>query len=176
MSGHNKWSKIKNQKGASDAKKSKLFTKLVRLISVESQKANGNKLSPGLAAAIKLAHEANMPNDNIDRAIKKGTGADNANMETIVYEAYGPGSVAIIIEALTANRNKAVNDVKKILSNHNLELAGVGSVKWAFSYKEGKWEPNNPMELSDADLELLSKLVDELEDADEVQAVYTNAS
>ena len=117
-----------------------------------------------------------MPNDNIERAIKKGTSADQANMETIVYEAYGPGSVAIIIEALTANRNKAVNDVKKILSNHNLELAGVGSVKWAFTYEEGKWKANNPIELSDEDLESLSKLVDELEDADEVQAVYTNAS
>src|SRR3989344_9008706 len=142
MSGHNKWSKIKHQKGASDAAKSKIFSKLVRFITVESKKAKGILTSPGLRAAIEKARVANMPNDTIDRAVKKGATDNSASMETITYEAYGPGGVALIIDALTDNRNKAAQEVKFILSKHGSALAGIGAASWAFekNLEEG-WIP-----------------------------------
>ena len=106
MSGHNKYSKIKHIKAKKDAQKSKNFGKLVRLITVEAKAAHGNLSSPGLAAAIEKAKAENMPNDTIDRAVKKATTDNSADMETIIYESYGPGGVAILIDALTDNRNR----------------------------------------------------------------------
>ncbi len=175
MSGHNKWSKIKRQKEATDAKKSKIFTKLARLISVESKKAGGDRNAANLQFAIKQAREVNMPSDNIERAIKKGSLSDEKELETIIYESYGPGGVAVIIEAMTGNRNKAAAEIKHILSKSGFTLAGIGSVLWAFEKKEGAWHPKSTIELSDTDLETLGSLVDELEENDEVQNVYTNA-
>ena len=115
MSGHNKWSKIKHKKASTDAQKSKIFSKLVRYITVESRKSKGDLNSPGLAFAIDKAKAANMPGDTIDRAVKKGSTDNSAQMESITYEAYGPGGVAIIIEALTDNRNKAAQEVTNFL-------------------------------------------------------------
>jgi len=112
MSGHNKWSQIKRQKGATDAKRSKLFGKFARLITSESKISAGNISAPALRAIIEKAKAANMPSDNIDRAIKKGTGADAGEMEHITYEAYGPGGAALIIEALTDSKNRAAAEVK----------------------------------------------------------------
>jgi YebC/PmpR family DNA-binding regulatory protein len=174
MSGHNKWSQIKRQKGQTDAKKSKTFSKYARLITVESKKANGNREAPGLRAMIEKARAENMPNENIDRAIKKATDS-SAVMEGITYEAYGPGGSAMIIEALTDNRNKAAQEIKFILAKHSFALAGMGSATWAFT-KEGRgWKAVTTIPLEEADLELLAKLVEELEDNDEVQEVFTNA-
>jgi YebC/PmpR family DNA-binding regulatory protein len=175
MAGHNKWSKIKRQKEATDAKKSKIFGKLARLISVESKKCNGDVSSPGLQFAIRQAREANMPNDNIERAIKKGSSKEQKDLKPITYEAYGPGGVALIIEVLTENRNKAAQEVKHILSKNNLCLAGVGSVLWAFERKDGQYEPKATVPISEQDSNLLEMLIDELEENDEVQEVYTNA-
>ena len=115
MSGHNKWSKIKNKKAVTDAQKSKIFGKLVRFVAVESKKVKGDVNAPGLRAAIEKAKEANVPNDNIERAVKKGIGSDTGEMEQIIYEAYGPGGCALIIETLTENRNKASQEIKHIL-------------------------------------------------------------
>ena len=105
MSGHNKWSKIKNKKAVTDAKKGKIYTKMAKVIAVEVKKANGDIKAANVQAAVKKAREFNVPNENIERALKKNDNA--AQMESIMYEAYGPGGVAIIIEALTDNRNKA---------------------------------------------------------------------
>lgn len=175
MAGHNKWSKIKRQKGASDAQKSKVFSKLVRYITVEAKKSGGNVSSPGLAAAIKKAKEENMPNDTIDRAIKKATTDNSAAMENITYEAYGPGGCAIIIEALTDNRNKAAQEVKHILSKNGFELAAPGSATWAFVRENGEWVPQTTVQIGEEDGTKLSEIVDALEENDEVQDVYTNA-
>src|SRR5436190_14809283 len=112
MSGHNKWSKIKRQKEKTDGQKSKIFGKMVKLIQVEAKKAGGNISSPGLKAAIEKAKSFNVPNDNIDRAIKKS--AEAGALEIIVYEAYGPGGCAMVIEALTDNKNRANQEVKTI--------------------------------------------------------------
>ncbi|MES2216101.1 MAG: YebC/PmpR family DNA-binding transcriptional regulator [Patescibacteria group bacterium] len=175
MSGHNKYSKIKHIKAKNDAQKSKVFGKYVRLITVEAKKAGGNLSSPGLAAAIEKARSENMPNDTIDRAVKKGATDNSAGMEAIVYESYGPGGVAILISALTENKNKAAQEVKHILSLNGFELASPGSASWAFQKTGAIWTPTSTMPLEDADIELLTKLVEELEANDEVQDIFTNA-
>jgi YebC/PmpR family DNA-binding regulatory protein len=175
MSGHNKFSKIKHQKAKNDAQKSKIFGKLVRFITVEAKKAKGNMKSPGLALAIEKAKKENMPNDTIDRAIKKGSTDNSATMENIVYESYGPGGIAILIEALTDNRNKAAQEVKAILAKHGAELASPGSASWAFKKTHEGWVANSTMPLEDVDIEKLQSLVEELEENDEVQDVFTNA-
>lgn len=176
MSGHNKWSKIKNKKAVTDAAKSKIFGKLVRMIAVESKKAKGDINSPSLRAAIEKAKEANVPSDNIDRAVKKGLGGEGGEMEQITYEAYGPGGCALIIEALTDNRNKAAQEVKYILSKNGFELATPGSATWAFEKQVGTgWTPKTMTPISDEDGEKLDKLIEELEDNEEVQEVFTNA-
>src|SRR3989344_2560586 len=133
MSGHNKWSKIKNKKAVSDSKKSVVFSKIAKLLYIEAKKVGGDETSPSLRAAIEKARAVNMPRDNIERAIKKAEGAGGENMEQITYEAYGPGGVALIIEALTANRNKAAAEIKHILSENDASLGAIGSTLWAFT-------------------------------------------
>ncbi|HEY4505461.1 MAG TPA: YebC/PmpR family DNA-binding transcriptional regulator [Candidatus Paceibacterota bacterium] len=175
MSGHNKWSKIKRQKEKTDSQKSKMFSKMVRLITVEAKKAGGNINSPGLKSVIERAQMANVPKDNIERAIKKFS-EGGANMESVVYEAYGPGGCAIVIVALTDNHNKAAQEVKFILGKHGFALAGMGSATWAFSHSPGgEWTAQTTVPLSDEDGAKLEELMDELEENDEVQGVYTNA-
>jgi len=175
MSGHNKWSKIKNKKAVTDAQKAKNFTKLVRFITVESKKSKGDVNSPGLRSAIEKAKEGNLPNDNIERAIKKGLGNEAGSMEEITYEAYGPGGCALIIESLTDSRNRAAQEIKHILSKNGYELASQGSAAWAFSKTHEGWTPNVMAQISEDDGVKLQTLIDELEENDEVQEVYTNA-
>jgi YebC/PmpR family DNA-binding regulatory protein len=175
MSGHNKFSKIKHLKAKNDAQKSKNFGKIVRLLTVESKKSGGNLKSPGLIAAIDKAHKENMPNDTVDRAIKKGATDNSATMESIIYETYGPSGIAILIEALTDNKNKAAQEIKHILSLNGFDLASPGSASWAFTKTAGTWTATTMMPLEDADIELLTKLVEELEENEEVQQVFTNA-
>jgi YebC/PmpR family DNA-binding regulatory protein len=174
MAGHSKWVQIKRKKAVTDAKKGKLFSKLVRFISMEARRVKGDVNSPTLRAAIEKARKANMPVDNIDRAIKKAS-EPGGDMEAITYEAYGPGGVGIIIEALTASRNKAAQEIKHLLSKNNSILGSIGSVVWAFKKENGEWLPTTTVPLSDEDAEKLDILVTELEDNDEVQDVYTNA-
>jgi len=175
MAGHNKYSKIKHIKAKNDAQKSKAFGKLVRYITVESKKSKGDISSPGLAAAIEKARAENMPNDTIDRAVKKGATDNSASMESITYESYGPGGVAIIISALTNNRNKAAQEIKHILSKNGYELAAPGSASWAFQKEGASYKATTTVPLEDVDIETLTKLVEDLEVNDEVQEVFTNA-
>jgi len=174
MSGHNKWSKIKHKKAATDAKKSKEFGKLARLIAVESKKCGGDVNSPGLRTSIEAARKINMPNDNIDRAVAKGKNDTGADMEDLTFETYGPGGSAIIVETLTDNRNRTNQEIKHLLSKLGYSLAAPGSASWAFTKEGMEWKPNSTMELPDDDIEKLSKLVDELDEHDDVQAVFTN--
>ena len=175
MSGHNKWSKIKNKKAVTDAYKAKVFGKLVKLIAVESRIAKGDTNAPGLRAAIDKAKQANVPSDNIERAVKKGVGGEAGAMEQITYEAYGPGGCALIIEALTDSRNRAAQEIKHILSKNGYELAAPGSAMWAFDKIQGEWVAKTPMSITDNDGDKLNVLIEELEDNEEVQNVYTNA-
>lgn len=175
MAGHNKWSKIKRQKEKTDGQKSKIYGKFVRLISAEARRCGGDITSPGLKAVIDRAKAANVPADNIDRAVKKFADG-NAELESIVYEAYGPGGCAMVIETLTDSRNRVSNEIKHILSQHGFSLAGIGSATWAFTHNPGEeWVPTMTVPLSDEDGEKLGKLIDDLEENDDVQEIYTNA-
>jgi YebC/PmpR family DNA-binding regulatory protein len=137
MSGHSKWATIKHKKGALDAKRGQTFTKLIKEISIAARMGGGDpEGNPRLRTAILKARAANMPRDNIDRAIKKGTGElEGVNYEELVYEAYGPGGVAILIEVLTDNKNRAAADIRNILTRAGGSLATSGAVSRLFTRK-----------------------------------------
>jgi len=176
MSGHNKWSKIKRKKEVTDAKKSKVFSKYAKLIAVESKNAGGDTSSPGLRAVIEKAKAENMPNDNIDRAVKKGTGNDMTRMNPVLYEAYGPGGCAILIEGLTDNKNRTSAEVKHILSKNGFALASAGAAAWIFKKDDSGYTAQTTTKINEDDQTKLQKIVEELEDNDDVQDVYTNAA
>lgn len=178
MSGHNKWSQIQRQKGATDAAKSRAFSKFSRLITIESKKAAGDVTSPALATAISRAKAINMPKDSIDRAIAKGTSKDASALEQVNYEFYGPGGIAIIASALTDNRNRTTQEVKHILTKNGFELGAPGSAAWAFTKNpDGSFVPNEPMmEVSGADEEKLGQILELLDEHEDMQTVFTNAT
>ena len=138
MSGHSKWASIKHKKAIVDSKRGKLFTKLARAVTVAAKEGGGDiDGNPSLALAVQKARDASMPKDNIERAIAKGTGAgaDTAALETMLYEGYGPGGVALLIEAVTDNRNRTGADVRHALSKANGALGEPGSVAYNFDKK-----------------------------------------
>lgn len=137
MSGHSKWHSIKHKKAAADAKRGKLFTRLIKEISVAARLGGGDLDSnPRLRTAVQAAKDANMPQDNIKRAIMKGTGElPGQNFEESSYEGYGPGGVAVFIEALTDNKNRTVAELRHLFSKHGGSLAEAGSVQWMFEKK-----------------------------------------
>lgn len=137
MAGHSKWAQIKRKKAANDAKRGKLFTSLIREITVAAREGGGDPAyNPRLRLAIDAAKDANMPADNIDRAIKRGTGElEGVEYEEITYEGYGPGGVAIYIETLTDNANRTVAEIRHILSRNGGSLGTSGSVAWQFDRK-----------------------------------------
>lgn len=176
MSGHNKWSQIKVQKGKTDAQKSKVFTMYAKIISMEAKKAKGDKTAPGLKAAIERAKSFNVPNDNIDRAIKKGMGSEANSMEEVLYEGYGPGGVAFLIEGITDNKNRTTQEIKHILSKNGGNLGAQGSVMWAFQKNAEGYSPITPMDISEKDKEAVLTLYSELEDYEDIRNIYTNAN
>lgn len=137
MSGHSKWATIKHKKGAADAKRGKIFTKIIKEITVAARMGGGDlEANPRLRTAVLKGRAANMPKDNIDRAIKKGTGdLDGQDYVEIVYEGYGPGGVAIMVETLTDNRNRTAADVRSIFSKHGGNLGENGCVSYLFNRK-----------------------------------------
>ena len=137
MSGHSKWSTIKRKKGANDAKRGKIFTKLIKEITIAAKMGGGDpEGNPRLRSAIMAAKGENMPKDNIDRAIKKGTGdLDGAVYEEILYEGYGPGGVAVLVETMTDNKNRTVAEVRHLFSKHGGSMGENGSVGWMFDRK-----------------------------------------
>jgi len=137
MSGHSKWASIKHKKGAADAKRGRLFTKLIREITVSAKNGGGNPdTNPGLRTAITRANDANMPKDNITKAIKKGTGElPGVTYESCTFEGYGQGGVAILVETLTDNKNRSSAEIRNIFSKKGGNMAGAGSVGWIFTSK-----------------------------------------
>ncbi len=238
MSGHSKWSTIKRKKAANDAKRGKLFTKLIKEITIAARQGGGDpSANPRLRLAVDNAKAANMPMDNIERAIKKATGELEGVVYTeLTYEGYGPGGVAILVEAATDNKNRTVAEVRHLFNKHGGSLGESGSVAWMFDKKgiitlptqgkteddimeivldagaddiaeeEGYFEVTTEVEnfepvrraLADAGLEIenaslqwiakntvdvsgetaekVMKLIDALEDNDDVQNVYSNAN
>ncbi len=237
MSGHSKWSSIKHKKGATDAKRGKIFSKLNKEITVAARMGGGDPGSnPRLRSAIQAAKSENMPKDNIERAIKKGTGElEGVNYEESVYEGYGPAGAAIYIESLTDNKNRAVADIRHILNKAGGNMGANGCVAWMFEKKgyivvengavdedllmevaieagaedvredESNYEiitapqdfekvkeaidkeaivyiaaeitmlPQSTVNLQGKEAEQIIKLMETLEDCDDVQKVYTNA-
>ncbi|MBW1615631.1 MAG: YebC/PmpR family DNA-binding transcriptional regulator [Deltaproteobacteria bacterium] len=237
MSGHSKWANIKHKKTAVDAKRGKIFTKLIKELTVAARSGGGDPgANPRLRTAIAEAKNQNMPKDNMERAIKKGTGElEGIAYEEITYEGYGPGGAAILIESLSDNKNRTAADIRHILSKNGGNLGENGSVSWIFDKKgyiviekkavneeklmeaaleagaedvredednfeiiteAGEFEkvkeamdkekfiyilsevtmlPSNSAPLEEADAEKIIKLIDALEDCDDVQKVYTNA-
>lgn len=162
MAGHNKWSSIKHKKGAADAKRGKLFTKLGKEIVIAARQGGGDmEINPRLRTAVLTARSNNMPKDNIERAIKRGTGEiEGAVYEEITYEGYGQGGVAILIDCTTDNKNRTVAEVRHALSKYGGTMAESGSVAWNFEQKgffmipaEGKDEDEFMMEALEAGAE-----------------------
>ena len=237
MSGHSKWASIKHKKAATDAKRGKIFTKLIKEITVAARMGGGDaEANPRLRAAILAAKSENMPKDNIERAIKKGTGElEGVNYEETIYEGYGPGGAAVLVESLTDNKNRTVADIRHIFSKSGGNLGANGCVAWMFAKKgyiaveakdvaedalmeaaldagaedireaDGSYEvitaledfenvkaaidsaaipytvaevtmlPQSTTFLKGREAELMVKLMESLEDCDDVQHVYTNA-
>ncbi|MCX6755000.1 MAG: YebC/PmpR family DNA-binding transcriptional regulator [Candidatus Nomurabacteria bacterium] len=176
---HSQWVKNKMKKEANGKDTHKIFTKMVRLLTAEAKNCGGNREAPGLKAAILKAKREGLPTDNVDRAIKKAS-EPSAQMETITYEAYGPAGVGIIIEVLTDSKNRSAQDIRHIMTKHGFALGGIGSVVWSFTKElspEGLvWKPNMLTEInSEEDATLLQTIIDELENYDDVQEVFTNA-
>ncbi|HWV57776.1 MAG TPA: YebC/PmpR family DNA-binding transcriptional regulator [Longimicrobiales bacterium] len=237
MAGHSKWAQIKRKKAVNDSRRGKVFTKLIREITVAAREGGGDpNFNPRLRLAVDTAKAANMPHDNIDRAIKRGTGElEGASYQEVVYEGYGPGGVALYIETLTDNVNRTVAEVRYILEKHGGNLGQSGSVAWQFDRKgqiyidasrydedvammaaldagavdvvredgsfvvttevadfhavqQGLREagiefdqaelamiPRTTVEVQGSDAQRLLKLLDALDDADDVQKVHSNA-
>lgn len=132
MSGHSKWSSIKREKGITDAKRGQLFTKLARDVTMAARNGGDPQTNAALRLAIQRAKDNNMPNDNTERAIQRALGRDSASLEEVQYEAYGPGGTAVLIEAVTDNRNRTVAEVRTTLSRGGGNLAESGAVSWQF--------------------------------------------
>ncbi len=187
MSGHNKWSQIKLKKGKTDAKKSQVFSKYAKLIANEAREAKGNREAPALRTAIDRARKENMPSENIERAIKKATEGGGA-LEAIMYEGYGPGGVALLIEVLTDSKNRSAGEIKHLLAENGGNLASPGAAVWSFEKLDTntrmsandtnnaeRWRATTTVPLENADIEKLEKLVEALEGNEDVQEVVTNA-
>jgi YebC/PmpR family DNA-binding regulatory protein len=177
MSGHNKWSSIKHKKGAADAKRGKIFTKLIKEISVAARSGGGDPdKNARLRTAMLAARAANMPNDNITRAIKKGTGEldDGSNYEEVSYEGFGPSKVAIIIDAMTDNKNRTVADLRSIFTRAGGNLGESGSVSWMFT-KKGIINILTSSTTEDLLMEIAIEAgADDVVTEDEVFVVYTD--
>lgn len=158
MSGHSKWSTIKRKKARADAQKGKLFTRLSREIIVAARQGGGDpECNARLKTAVQKAREANIPNENIIRAIQKGVGGlGGSNYEEIVYEGYGPGGVAIMIEAMTDNRNRTAGEIRYIFSRNGGSLGETGCVSWLFSEKGLILIENTDNDIEEDDLMLLA--------------------
>ncbi|RLB56451.1 MAG: YebC/PmpR family DNA-binding transcriptional regulator [Deltaproteobacteria bacterium] len=173
MSGHSKWSTIKHKKAAQDAKRGKIFTRLIKEITIAARLGGGNpEHNPRLRSAIAEAKSNNMPNNNIERAIKKGTGElEGVSYEEVTYEGYGPGGVAMMVEVITDNKNRTTSEIRKIFSKSNGNLGENGCVAWMFEAKGFivvKKESTSEEQLMDVALEAGAEDIQEEDDTFEI--------
>lgn len=178
MAGHSKWANIKHRKGAQDKKRSKIFTKIIKEIAVAIKENNSNgdpDTNPALRNAIANARGVNMPKDNIDRAIKKATGADADNYEQMSFEGYGPHGVAIFVECMTNNTNRTVASVRSIFNKNNGSLGTNGSLEFIFERK-GVFtieKANLNWDMDDLQLELIEAGATDFEDEEDIFVIYS---
>jgi YebC/PmpR family DNA-binding regulatory protein len=178
MSGHSKWANIKTRKEAVDKKRGQIFSKIAKIIEIAARKGGDPQMNPSLRLVIEKARSVNMPNDNIERAIKKGTGeSKKGQLEEIIYEAYGPNGTPLIIEIITDNKNRTLAEIKHILNTYGGKLAETGNVRYLFDRIEGEWKPKYSIDVTDENLkQQLEKLFEALDDNDDVNEIYSNVS
>ena len=174
MSGHSKWSTIKRKKGATDAKRGKLFTKLIKEITVSARSGGDEESNPRLRTAVVNAKGANMPLSTIERAIKRGTGEEPGTVyEEGSYEGYGPAGVAILVEALTDNKNRTVAGIRHAFSKHGGNLAEKGAVAWMFSLKGLVEVSSTALSEEDLMMAVMDAGAEDIQDAEEIFEVLT---
>ncbi|HZZ99678.1 MAG TPA: YebC/PmpR family DNA-binding transcriptional regulator [Candidatus Paceibacterota bacterium] len=162
MSGHSKWAQIRHKKGINDQKRGQLFSKLSKAITLAARNGSDPKSNLALANAIDQARAMNMPNDNIERAIKKVSDKESARLQEVIIEAIGPGGVALRAKGVTDNTNRTINEVKKILGEHNAKMVPPGSIAWMFN------TPASIDETAQGQLEILMEALDNQDDIDDV--------
>ena len=168
MSGHNKWSQIKHQKGATDKKRSIVFSKILKAITIAAQSEPNPAFNPRLRSLMDEAKANAVPHENIERAIKKTQ--DGEALKELTLEAYGPNGIAILISTITNSTNRTINAIRHLLEKNGGKLGEIGSVRWAFEGTKAKF----PLEISEIDRQIMEKLIKLLEDHDDVQNVITN--
>lgn len=174
MSGHSKWSTIKRKKGAADAKRGAVFTKVAKMITIAARQGSGDpETNPRLALAIEKAREVNMPKDNIERAIKRGTGElAGGEIEEMKIEAYGPGGSAFIINAITDNKNRTISEIRNILSKYDGKIAEAGSVSYQFKSR-GVIVVSNPSD--EIELQAIDAGAEDMQKKEGELIIYTPA-
>lgn len=186
MSGHSHWSQVRHKKGATDVKRGNLFSKLLRAISIAAKVQPNPEFNPRLRSAIETAKKNQVPQENITRAVSKAS--ETKNLEEVLVEAYGPEGIALLIEAVTDNSNRAISEIKNILSENGAKIAAPGSVTWIFNAPgqrqslgqeqagQDEWSAKFQQSVSDTTKEKIAKLIETLENHDDVQKVITNIS
>lgn len=175
MAGHSHWKQIKLKKALTDKKRGKIFSKMLNAITIAAKTEPNPDFNPRLRSLILKAKELQIPQESINRAIQKSK-EKTSLLEEILIECYGPSGIALIIEAITDKSSRTVNEIKNILKDFGGKLGEPGSVLWAFEKKENKWVPKFSQTVPENEKEKILKLIEILEDNDDVQEVYTNAS
>lgn len=175
MSGHSHWHSIRGQKAITDAKRGKVFSKLARILTLTAKETGGDPgKSPKLRVAIEKAKEANMPKENVERAIKKGTGElEGESLEEFIFEGYGPAGTAVIIEGITDNKNRALGDIKNILADNHGKMVGEGAIRWMFERKGIIIIPAEGKNKESLELIAIEAGADDLNISDNVLEVFT---
>jgi YebC/PmpR family DNA-binding regulatory protein len=174
MSGHSHSKTIKHEKDIADQKRGQLFSKLLNAIAIAAKTEPNPQFNPRLRTAIEKARNNNVPQENIERAIKRAS--EDKTLEEVVIGAYGPEGVAFLIEAITDNKNRTIPEIKKILSNHEAKFAEPESVRWAFDNVNGNYQAKFKQQVSEESKNQIDEVIQALESQDEVQRVYTNAN
>jgi YebC/PmpR family DNA-binding regulatory protein len=174
MAGHSHWKQIQYKKGAADIKRGQIFSKLLSAISIAARENPNPDFNPRLRSAVEKAKENQVPLENIERAIKKAS--ESKNLEEVVIEAYGPEKVAMIIEGITDNKNRTINELRTLLSGNGAKMAEQGSVLWSFEKKNNEWQPKFKQPVSEEGKKNLDALIEKLEEHGDIQRIVTNAS
>ena len=171
MAGHSKWKQIKHKKADTDEKRAKLFSKLANIITIAARGGADPQFNPTLRSAIETARKNQMPQANVLRAVKRAT--EHGDLEMLLVEAYGPEGVGILVEAITDNRNRTMNEIKSLFKDHDAKLATPGSLLWSFEKSAEGYTAKFAPTASEAVRERIHNLVEKLEERDDVKKVYT---
>lgn len=171
MSGHSKWKQIKHKKGAADLARGRLFSKLANVITITAKAGADPQFNPTLRSAIETAKKNQMPQENIARAIKRAS--EKGDLEELLIEAYGPEGLGILIEAITDNRNRTINEIKSLFRDYDAKLANPGSLLWSFEKTNGGYKPKFAPDVSETAKNKVRELTERLRERDDVVEAYS---